>query len=56
MDTKPAILFVELPPSLKSAVQQLAHRNERSVAQEVRFILRRELEHRREVGPSGVSS
>jgi predicted HicB family RNase H-like nuclease len=42
-----AILFVRLAPSLKNAIDLLAEQNERSLSQEVRHVLRREVERSR---------
>jgi hypothetical protein len=42
-----AVLFVRIEPALKDAVDLLAEANERSLSQQVRHVLRREVERAR---------
>ena len=44
MDKRNEVLFVRMPGDLKDAVDWLAERNERSLSQQVRHVLRREVE------------
>jgi hypothetical protein len=44
MNKQDAVLFVRLEPSLKQAVDDLAAENERSLSQQVRHLLRREVD------------
>ncbi len=48
-----AVLFVELPAALKSAVERLASERERTLSAEVRFPVRREIERHSESDDDG---
>jgi predicted transcriptional regulator len=44
MSKRDEVLFVRMPSDLKDAVDLLAEQNERSLSQQVRILLRREVE------------
>ena len=47
MNKRDEVLFVRVPADLKDAVDLLAEQNERSLSQQVRILLRREVERSR---------
>jgi hypothetical protein len=47
MNKRDEVLFVRVPADLKDAVDLLAEENERSLSQQVRILLRREVERSR---------
>ena len=44
MDKRNEVLFVRMPADLKDAVDLMAEQNERSLSQQIRHVLKREVE------------